>query len=97
MGKNCCTEPSIYNHVSSYLLEYLEYVFKRAQERRSLSGHLQRPQLPQQPPGATGADAGDAHEDGLHPDDAGEDQQPTNLQEQRVDATWSWKMHLVYG
>ena len=46
-----------------------------AQEGRSVSGHLQRPQFPQQQPEARRAVArvADADEDVLHTDDAGED------------------------
>ena len=68
-----------------------------SQERRAVPGHLQRPQLPQQPRGATEALAetvDDAAEDVLDADDAGEDQQPTDLEERRVDATWSWGVML---
>lgn len=48
---------------------------KMAQEGRSVSGHLQRPQFPQQQPEARRAGVARVapDEDVLHTDDAGED------------------------
>ena len=51
----------------------MSFCNKIAQEGRSVSGHLQRPQLPQQQPEARRAARVAPRRDVLHTDDAGED------------------------